>query len=173
MVLVYVQALDGPVQRQRFETVYTACLGRMLALARRYLPGRADAEDAVHQAFVSLAERFTRLERLSPTELEAYLVVVVERKAIDILRRQARQSGVPFDENIPLVTPAPCGSPLADAMGRLPPRYREALLLRYGYGYSTRETASLLGLSVAAAQKALQRAKRALQAELEQEEATV
>lgn len=172
-MLVYVQALDGPVQRQRFETVYTACLGRMLALARRYLPVRADAEDAVHQAFVSLAERFTRLERLSPTELEAYLVVVVERKAIDILRRQARQSGVPFDENIPLVTPAPCGSPLADAMGRLPPLYREALLLRYGYGYSTRETASLLGLSVAAAQKALQRAKQALQAELEQEEATV
>ena len=71
------------------------------------------------------------------------------------------------------MTPAPCGSPLADAMGRLPPRCREALLLRYGYGYSTRETASLLGLSVAAAQKALQRAKRALQAELEQEEATV
>ena len=172
-MLVYVQTLDGPERRQRFESLYTACQGRMLSLARRYLPVREDAEDAVHQAFVALAERFDRLERLSATELEAYLVVVVERKAIDILRRQARQSGVPFDENTPLVTPAPCGSPLADAMGRLPPRCREALLLRYGYGYSTRETASLLGLSVAAAQKALQRAKRALQAELEQEEATV
>ena len=99
--------------------------------------------------------------------------MVVERKCIDLLRQQSRLSGTPFDETIPLVTPAPCGDALADAMGRLPPRCREALLLRYGYGYSTRETASLLGLSVAAAQKALQRAKQALQAELEQEEATV
>ena len=58
-------------------------------------------------------------------------------------------------------------------MGRLPPRYREALLLRYGCGYDTRETAALLGLSVAAAQKTMQRAKRALQKELEKEEAEV
>ena len=172
-MLLYTQTIGDAQQRRLFEDVYTAYRGRMLALARRKLRSPEDAEDAVHQAFVALAERFDRLERLSATELEAYLVVVVERKAIDILRRQARQSGIPFDENIPLVTPAPCGSPLADAMGRLPPRCREALLLRYGYGYSTRETASLLGLSVAAAQKALQRAKRALQAELEQEEATV
>ena len=123
-----------------------------LAALRRYLPAREDAEDAVQQVFLAVAERFDRLEHLPPPELEAYLVVTAERKAIDILRHQAKRGGVPFDENTPLVTPAPCGSPLADAMGRLPPRYREALLLRYGCGYDTRETAALLGLSVAAAQ---------------------
>ena len=67
-----------------------------------------------------------------------------------------KRQGVPFDENTVLVTPPPCGDPVADAMGRLPPRCREALLLRYGCGYSTRETASLLELSFAAAQKLLQ-----------------
>ena len=172
-MLVYTQAIEGAAGKHLFEEVYAAYCGRLLTLAHRRLPERQDAEDAAHQAFLALAEHFDRLSRLPRQQLEAYLVVVVERKAIDILRHQARQSGIPFDENIPLVTPAPCGSPLADAMSRLPPRCREALLLRYGYGYSTRETASLLGLSVAAAQKALQRAKQALQAELEQEEATV
>ena len=96
-------------------------------------------------------------------------MVTVERKCIDILRQQARRDGVPFDENTVLVTPPPCGDPVADAMGRLPPRSREALLLRYGCGYSTRETASLLELSFAAAQKLLQRAKAALRTELEKE----
>lgn len=48
-----------------------------------------------------------------------------------------------------------------------------ALLLRYGCGYSTRETASLLELSFAAAQKLLQRAKAALRQELEKEGLTV
>ena len=80
---------------------------------------------------------------------------------------------MPFDENTFLVTPPPCGDPVADAMGRLPPRCREALLLRYGCGYSTRETASLLELSFAAAQKHLQRAKAALRQELEKEGLTV
>ena len=46
-------------------------------------------------------------------------------------------------------------------------------LLRYGCGYSTRETASLLELSFAAAQKLLQRAKAALRQELEKEGLTV
>ena len=78
-------------------------------------------------------------------------------------------SGSPFDEPLPLVTPAPCGDALADAMGRLPPRYREALLLRHACGYSTRETAALLELSFAAAQKLLYRAREALRAELERE----
>ena len=166
---VYMQALEGTARRQRFEVVYTAYQGRLLALVRRYLPAREDAEDAVQQAFLAVAERFDRLEHLPPPELEAYLVVTAERKAIDILRHQAKRGGVPFDENTPLVTPAPCGSPLADAMGRLPPRYREALLLRHACGYSTRETAALLELSFAAAQKLLYRARETLRAELERE----
>ena len=142
---------------------------RMYRVALTILGRGADAEDAVQQAFLAVAERFDRLEHLPPPELEAYLVVVTERKCIDCLRQQARRDGVPFDENTVLVTPPPCGDPVADAMGRLPPRCREALLLRYGCGYSTRETASLLELSFAAAQKLLQRAKAALRTELEKE----
>lgn len=80
---------------------------------------------------------------------------------------------MPFDETVAAVTPPPCGSPVADAMGHLSPRYREALLLRYGCGYSVGETAKLLEVSYAAGQKLLQRAKEALRAELEKEEVEV
>lgn len=169
-MLLYTQTIEDPRQAQLFEDVYTACRGRLLALARRKLCGGAEAEDAV---LLALAEHFPRLCRLPRPQLEAYLVVVTERKCIDCLRQQARRDGVPFDENTVLVTPPPCGDPVADAMGRLPPRSREALLLRYGCGYSTRETASLLELSFAAAQKLLQRAKAALRQELEKEGLTV
>ena len=113
-MLLYIQTIEDPRQARQFEDIYTACRGRLLALARRKLCGGAEAEDAVHQAFLALAEHFPRL----------------------------------------------C---------RLPPRCREALLLRYGCGYSTRETAALLDLSFAAAQKLLQRAKAALRTELEKE----
>lgn len=118
---VCMTALESAEERRLFEDVYRACCGRMLALARRRLSAQTDAEDAVQQSFLALAERFSRLAKLPETQLEAYLVVTVERKCIDILRQQARRDGVPFDENTVLVTPPPCGDPVADAMGRLPP----------------------------------------------------
>lgn len=168
-MLVYMQMIETERDKRLFEDIYTDYCTRMLALARQTLQNAAEAEDAVHQAFLALAEHFTRLARLPRTQLEAYLVVVVERKCIDILRQRARQSDTPFDETHSLFTPPPCGNELADTMGRLKPRYREALLLRYGCGYSTRETAALLRLSRTTTQKLLQRAKAALQKELERE----
>ena len=127
-MLLYTQAIADAQQKRLFEDVYAAYRGRMLTLARRKLRSPEDAEDAVHQAFLSLAEHFDRLAVLPRTELEAYLTVVVERKCIDLLRQQSRSYGTPFDETTPLVTPAPCGDALADAMGRLQPRYRETIL---------------------------------------------
>ena len=171
--LLCMQVIEGAAEQRRFEALYAAYHRRMLALARRKLPTQEDAEDAVQQAFLALAEHFTRLSRLPRPQLEAYLTVVTEHKCIDLLRQQARRTGAAFDENTALVTPPPCGSPVADAMGRLTPRYREALLLRYGCGYSARETAALMDISPAAGQKLLQRAKAALRAELEKEDVTV
>lgn len=168
-MILYTQVIETEREKRLFEEVYTAYCGRMLTLARQKLSTAADAEDAVHQAFLSLAERFTRLARLPKTQLEAYLVVVVEHKCIDILRQRSRQSDSPFNEEFSLFTPPPSGNVVADAMGKLHPRYREALLLRYSCGYSTAETAQLLQLSRGATQKLLQRAKSALRERLEKE----
>ena len=145
----------------------------MLTLAKRILGDRTDAEDAVHQAFLSLAEHFTKLRHLSTEQMSAYLTVVVERKCIDILRQRGRTCSEAFDERCVSVMPPPCGNAVADAMSRLLPRYREVLLLRYGLGYSTAETALLLSLSRGAVQKLLQRAKAALRVELEKEEIAI
>ena len=167
---VCITALESAEERRLFEDVYRACCGRMLALARRRLSAQADAEDAVQQSFLALAEHFSRLAKLPETQLEAYLVVTVERKCIDILRQQARRERPGL---LPAGPPPPCGEPVADAMGRLSPRYREALLLRYGCGYSARETAALMDMSYGAGQKLQQRAKAALRQELEKEGLTV
>ena len=70
-MLLYTQTIGDAQQRRLFEDVYPASRGRMLALARRKLRSPEDAEDAVHQAFLSLAEHFDRLAALPSTELEA------------------------------------------------------------------------------------------------------
>ena len=51
---------------------------------------------------------------------------------------------------------------LADAILQLPATYREIVLLRYHYNYSTKEIAKMLGMTGSATQKALWRVKTML-----------
>ena len=58
---------------------------------------------------------------------------------------------------------------LAALMGRLPARYREALLLRFDIGFTTKEVAKLMKITPVNAEKLLWRAKRELQKLIEEE----
>ena len=54
--MLYLQMLPSPSEKDKFEQIYTLYRGLMIYIAQRILPGEADAEDAVHQAFVSIIE---------------------------------------------------------------------------------------------------------------------
>ena len=54
-MLVYLQAIDNPEDRTRFEAMYSAYRGLMFHVANRILQNPQDAEDAVHLAFLGLA----------------------------------------------------------------------------------------------------------------------
>lgn len=56
---------------------------------------------------------------------------------------------------------APDGEAVISALHSLPPRYAEALEMKYGGGFSIREIAAALGVSVIAAQSLLKRAREA------------
>lgn len=49
-MLVYLQAIDNPEDRTRFEAMYSAYRGLMFHVANRILQNPQDAEDAVHLA---------------------------------------------------------------------------------------------------------------------------
>lgn len=51
--------------------------------------------------------------------------------------------------------PLPGDNGLADAMAKLPARYRELLLLRYDMGYSAKEIAAMLSMKTETVQKVL------------------
>ena len=114
-MLVYTQAIEGAAGKHLFEEVYGAYCGRLLTLAHRRLPERQDAEDAVHQAFLALAEHFDRLSRLPRQQLEAYLVVVTERKCIDLLRQRGLKLSA-IQETISRIDPLPGAKDFLDAL---------------------------------------------------------
>ena len=171
MVMIYLSAIESPEEKIRFEELYYKYRGFMLKAASRILRGEQDAEDAVHNAFLSLAKNMKLVPELDSLKLRGFLYVITENKAIDILReRKRRDMEEPLDEDQPLYAPVGDGErDLAWCIAQLPPRYQEIILLKYSHGYSTREAASLLGVSFSAASKLDQRAKARLKELCEKE----
>ena len=164
-MLVYLQSISGPEDRTRFEALYTAYRGLMFHVANRVLQNPQDAEDAVHQAFLSLAS--CRLPAELGPQARHLAAVAAERKAIDLYRARKRRPETELDEEtLPGLAPPPSDGTLAGAMAALPPRYREALLLKYYNGYSAAEVAELLGTTAANVRQLIARAKKKLAAEL-------
>ena len=135
----------------------------MFYTAMQILNHKQDAEDAVHQAFVSIIENLDKISEPECPKTRAYVVIIAERKALDIIRRKSKISHLEFDESMfGTETPLLETNELADAILQLPATYREIVLLRYHYNYTTKEIAKMLGLTGSATQKALWRAKTML-----------
>lgn len=169
-MLIYLQMLETEEERSRFEQLYRRYARLMFHVAFQILQNQQDAEDAVHQAFLSILKNFEKISQVECPKTRSLLVIIVERKSIDLLRARSRRPEGELDEEAPgLAVPLPGDGGLADAMAKLPARYREVLLLRYDNGYSTKEIARLLDMTRPAAQKLLWRAKEALRKSLEEE----
>ena len=97
--MLYLQMLPSPSEKDKFEQIYTLYRGLMFYIARRILPGEADAEDAVHQAFVSIIENLKKISEIRCPKTRSYVVIITERKAIDILRSRSRLSPEAFEES--------------------------------------------------------------------------
>lgn len=95
-MLVYLQAIDNPEDRTRFEAMYSAYRGLMFHAANRILQNPQDAEDAVHLAFLSLAN--CRLPAKLGPQARHLAAVTAERKAIDLYRAGRRRPEVELEE---------------------------------------------------------------------------
>lgn len=173
-MLIYLQMFDTPDERTKFEQLYLTYRGLMFHVANNILNNEHDAEDAVHQAFLSVIKNFEKISEVRCPETRALLVIIVERKAIDLYRTKQRSAVVPLEEAVHgIAFSIPEDSGVAQAMERLPGRYREVLMLRFKLGYSTKEIGELFDMSQESVQKLVWRAREALRKSLERDGATL
>lgn len=175
MVLVYLSMIEGPEERNKFEIVYQQYKSLMYYVAYRILREERDAEDAVHNAFVRIAEHIDKISEPVCPKTRAFVVLIVERTAINEYNHQRRRRGLPLEEEALGAAGAwaPEGPEEGDAVARaiaaLPDRDRELILLKHWQGFSDREIAGLLGMKPGAVSRALQRAKEKLRERLREE----
>lgn len=163
-MLAYLSALELRQQDTAFEEIYLRYRNLMYHVAYGILQNPQDAEDAVHNAFIKIAENLEKLSEAECPKTKSFCVTVVENKAIDLYRRKHRFSFLPLEELPPDAAAVYSGpNRVAQCIGKLPRKYRQVLVLRYLHGYSSNETAQILDLTEANVNKIQQRAKQKLQ----------
>ncbi|MDT8913441.1 sigma-70 family RNA polymerase sigma factor [Amycolatopsis sp. PS_44_ISF1] len=129
--------------------------GPMVLRVCRAVVGPADAEDAWSETFLSALKAYPQLP--GDANVEAWLVTIAHRKAIDLHRARGRRP-VPVDA-LP-EEPSRTGRPedwdgdLWHALGELPDRQRRAVAYHYLAGFPYRDVAAITGGTADAARRA-------------------
>jgi RNA polymerase sigma factor (sigma-70 family) len=136
-----------------FEKVVAQHGATVLRVVRAVL-GHADADDAWSDTFLAAMKAYPELP--ADANLEAWLVTIAHRKAIDIHRAASRRA-IPVADTPD--TPSrdhaeECHLDLTDAVAALPTKQRQAVAYHYLAGLPYAEIAALLDTSAAAARRA-------------------
>jgi RNA polymerase sigma-70 factor, ECF subfamily len=161
-------------------------VGRMLAVARRFLRTEEDSADAVQDAFLAAFRSLDGFEGNSV--LGTWLHRIVVNVCLMKLRAQSRSREVRIDDLFPTfdetghhsrpvrlwedqalarLTQAETRAHVRACIDRLPNSYRDILLLRDIEELDTEQTAQQLGINSGAVKTRLHRARQALRTLLE------
>lgn len=98
-MLIYLSMIESEADKSLFEQLYIRYKGLMYHIAYRILQNREDAEDAVHQAFVSIAKNIKKITEVDCPKTYGYIVTIIERKSIDSLRANKHIVSTDFEES--------------------------------------------------------------------------
>lgn len=133
----------------------------LVRFAYSFLLNRADAQDAVQDAFESYwkhAPEFTE-----ETQEKAWLMRVTANRCKSMLRSSWFRTRAPLSEDLPAGEEE---RSVLMALGRLPAKYRTAVHLHYYHGYSIKEIAALLNIPEGTVGTRLARGRELMKQEL-------
>jgi RNA polymerase sigma factor (sigma-70 family) len=118
----------------------------------RAVVGPVDADDAWSETFLAALRAYPDLP--ASANVEAWLVTVAHRKAIDITRAAAKRATPVAAVADRAVTDTPKDDELWAALAELPDKQRHAVAYHYLAGLPYRDVAAVLGGSTDAARRA-------------------
>ena len=169
MLAVCLAALESDGDRALFLAYYQKYDRLAHYLAMRILGSQALAEEAVQEAWIRVCENFQKFLSIPCQNRRAWIVIVVENTAKNLLRREKRLSTLAFDPVDRRADPDKSGDWLLAMICEMNPVDREILELRLVTGYSNREAAARLGITPDAAGQRYSRAMARLRELLREE----
>ncbi len=156
------------MDKSSFEQLYLQQLPGLYRLAMSILHHRDDAQDAVQQ---SVLEAWKKVDHIRGGKEKAYLARIVINECHNIQRRRQRVTPVYAfpEQSKDNLTAEVCV--LKESLNAIPEKLRTPFLLVYMEGYSEKEAAEALGITLYSVKSRLKRSKQKLKIELGEEDA--
>ena len=164
-----------PPELERFEAVVLPHLSAAYRLARYLMRNDSDADDVVQEAFLRALKYFGGFRGEGASQSRAWLLAIVRNMAHTWRRRlHTGSSTTEFDETVhsEAIADEHPGSALsrrdlretlAEVLDRLPPEFREVIVLREMEGLSYKEISEVVDVPVGTVMSRLSRARKRLQ----------
>jgi RNA polymerase sigma-70 factor (ECF subfamily) len=164
-----------PPELERFEAVVLPHLSAAYRLARYLTRNDADAEDVVQEAFLRALKYFGGFRGEGASQSRAWLLTIVRNTTHTWQRRlHTDASTTEFDEAVHseaiadehpglVLSRHDLRETLAEALDRLPPEFREVIVLREIEGLSYKEISEVVDVPVGTVMSRLARARKRLQ----------
>lgn len=170
MLILYLQMLDTPEEKNRFEQIYLKYRSLMYHVADDVLHDRQDAEDAVHNAFLRLIKKFSKFQNTPARDLAPQIVVIARNEAISLLRKKRDLAPLEDWDGFAETSEAAADyRALVDSFASLPRTYRAVMEMKLLLGYSDGEIAAKLGLTKTAVSTRISRGRQLLRDIVERE----
>lgn len=172
--------LDTDEERSVFERIYTIHSQRLYRIAFSKLHNQQDAEDAVSECFLRILNKSANIFEVSPNKRAAFLNILIRNVCAQMFNRSVRENAVSVDdENTPEIADKVNledevigkieHDRLVEFISRLPPKTRDALVLRSVMGVSAHEAAEQLGITENALRQRIFEARKAIKEFVEKE----
>lgn len=173
MLGVCLALIDDENDKKTFREFYDEYERKLFAYSMSILHNAALAEEAVSETFLSLAKSFIKIHNFEPTEMVAYTVIINRNVCFDILKKEYKHKPEitaedfteskeysSFKENVQNLI-------IADIVEKLPDAYRDVIMMKYFYGFTVKEIADQLRMSVGGVKSRLVTARKLLRKELD------
>ena len=164
--MIFVMMIDTPEDKRKFVILYEKYRYLMQKVAADVLNDRFLAEDAVHNAFISLAAHMDKIENPDSLQTKRYLITITKNAAVDIYRKKNVQFQREIymdelkEEDVPMsYMETDMENGVLDILKNLPVKYRDIFLLKYSAHMENSEIASLYGIQEGTVRQRISRGK--------------
>lgn len=172
MLSICLTILDEPSDQARFTEIYYSYNRKMFAVAKAILHDEGLAEDAVQEAFLSVAKNFMTVPVEDRRKLRAYLVLCVKWRALNVRKAEQahRVDSLDYTDEEPIDNKASTEDAvirfeqvqmLLTEVKALEDTYRIPLYFKM-HGFKAAEIGAALDISAEAAQKRIERGRQIL-----------
>ncbi len=173
MLCMIMAMTDSPEEKRKVEKLYEKYNRLMYVVAFNILKHSQDAEDAVMATWEKIIVHLDKIKKIDCQETKSFLVIVTERTAIDLYRKNRKRGGVllalPEYEESPFFATREKefgNVELYHVMRNIPKKYAEVLILYYIQGLTGKEIAKLFDIKEDAVMKRLSRGRKMLREEM-------